>query len=78
MGWLGRQVSGQPYLPVQTKPIVTPPGEQQWITLYYYTKYYTKISLISRNFGKYVIEKPKHVFIIQMQNELGRKSVRQT
>ena len=28
MGWLGLQVFCQPYLPVQTKPIVTPPGEE--------------------------------------------------
>ena len=32
MGWLGRQTSGQPNLPVQTKQIATPPGERTWST----------------------------------------------
>ena len=29
MGWLGQKVSGQPHLPVQTKQIVMPHGEQK-------------------------------------------------
>ena len=35
MGRLGRQASCKPHLPVQTKQIVTPPGEQKWNTFYY-------------------------------------------
>ena len=34
MGLLGWQMSGQPHLPVQTKQIVMPPGEKNWITIY--------------------------------------------
>ena len=45
MGWLGQQVSDQPHLPVRTKQIMMPPGEQKRIMPYYYVDFTTLIKL---------------------------------